>query len=111
VSWAAATDPTIKAAYYAAAQQAVMMTEFAFPFSFCGSFAGIAAIAAVMRKRWKWTGWFGLVMGVLCSVSSALFLIPATSFMGFFVQFGIFFLFIFATATGIRLFRLGMKNT
>ena len=108
VSWAAATDPTLKAAYFVAAQNMVMLTEFAFPYSFAGSFAGLAIISAVMRKGWKWIGWFGLVMNVFFCLSSVLFMIPATSFMGAFIPLGVFFLFIFGVAAGIRLFMLGM---
>jgi len=110
VSWAAATDASLKAAYFVAAQQAVMLTEFAFPYSFAGSFAGIAIIAAVMRKGWRWIGWFGLIGGAFFSVSSALFMIPATSFMGAFIPLGVFFLFIFAVAAGIRLTILGVRT-
>ncbi|HYB04854.1 MAG TPA: hypothetical protein VED17_10345, partial [Nitrososphaerales archaeon] len=76
-SWAAATDPILKAAYFVSAQNMVMLTEFAFPYSFAGSFAGLAIISAVMRKRWKWIGWFGLVLSAFFSVSSVLFMIPA----------------------------------
>jgi len=110
-SWAAATDPTLKAAYFVAAQNMVMLTEFAFPYSFAGSFAGLAIIAAVMRKKWKWIGWFGLVLCAFFSLSSVLFMIPATSFMGSFIPLGIFWLFIFSVAAGIRLFKLGVGTS
>ncbi len=110
VSWSTATDPALKAAYFVAAQQAVMLTEFAFPYSFCGSFAGISVISAVMRKQWKWIGWFGMIFFAFFSTASALFMIPATSFMGAFIPLAVFALFIFALAAGVRLFRLGMRS-
>jgi hypothetical protein len=109
-SWAAATDPALKAAYFVAAQNMVMLTEFAFPYSFAGSFAGLAVIAAVMRKKWKWIGRSGVVLFAFFSLSSVLYMIPATSFMGAFIPLGIFWLFIFGVAAGIRLFRLGMST-
>jgi len=109
VSWAAATDPALKAAYFVAAQNMVMLTEFAFPYSFVGSFTGLAIIAAVMRKKWKWIGGSGLILCSFFALSSVLFLIPATVFMGTFIPIGIFWLFIFSVAAGFRLFRLGMK--
>ena len=111
VSWAAATDPALKAAYFVSAQNMIMLTEFAFPYSFAGSFAGLAIIAAVMRKKWKWIGWSGLVLCAFFSLSSVLYMIPATSFMGAFIPLGIFWLFIFSVAAGIRLFRLGMGTS
>jgi hypothetical protein len=110
VSWAAATDPSLKAAYFVAAQNMVMLTEFAFPYSFAGSFAGLAVISAVIRKGWKWLGRVGVVLFMFFCLSSVLFMLPGTTFMGAFIPLGIFWLFIFGVAAGFRLFRLGMKK-
>ncbi len=108
-SWATATDSALKAAYFVAAQNMVMFTEFAFPYSFAGSFTGLAIISVVIRKQWKWIGWSGLILCTFFALSSILFFFPATSFMGSFIPIGIFWLFIFSVAAGFRLFRLGMK--
>jgi len=110
-SWATATDSALKAAYFVAAQNMAMLTEFAFPYSFAGSFTGLAIISAVIRKEWKWIGWSGLIMCAFFAISSILFLFPTTGFMGTFIPIGIFWLFIFSVAAGFRLFRLGMKAT
>ena len=110
VSWAAATDPALKAAYFVAAQNMVMLTEFAFPYSFAGSFAGLTIISAVIRKGWKWIGWSSLVLCAFFCLSSILFMLPGTTFMGSFIPLGIFWLFIFGVAAGFRLLRLGMKT-
>ena len=110
VSWAAATDPTLKAAYFVAAQNMVMLTEFAFPYSFAGSFAGLAVISAVMRRGWKWLGWVGVVLFTFFCLSSILFMLPGTTFMGAFIPLGIFWLFAFGVVAGFRLLRLGMET-
>ena len=108
-SWATATDSTLKAAYFVAAQNMVMLTEFAFPYSFAGSFTGLAIISVVIRKKWKWIGWTSLILCAFFAISSIMFLFPATGFMGAFIPIGIFWLFIFSSAAGFRLFRLGMR--
>jgi hypothetical protein len=75
VSYATATDPVLKAAYYVAAQHAVLQTEFAWPYSYFTGFAGWLIISAVMRRSFafgKWVGGFGVIASALFLVDMGL---------------------------------------
>jgi len=112
VSWNAVTDPVLKAAYYVAANHAVLQTEFAWPYSYFAGFAGWIIISAVMRKSsafGKWLGTFGLVASSLFVIDMALvYIVPGVA-GGFILPLQWVFV-VFWILAGVRLFSLGRKK-
>jgi hypothetical protein len=111
VTWAATTDPVLKAAYLAAATHAVLQTEFAWPYSYFLGFAGWIVITAVMRKSvfGKWIGWFGLVASTLFVLDMAsVYVVPGVA-AGLILPLQWAFVAFYMIA-GVRLFNLGRKQ-
>jgi hypothetical protein len=112
VSWASATDPTMKAAYYVAANQAVLQTEFAWTYSYFTGFAAWLIIALVMRKSFfgKWIGGLGAIVSALFVVDMAsVYAVPAIA-GNFILPLQLAFVVFYVTA-GRRLFRQGTRQS
>jgi len=109
---AATADPVLKAAYFVAANHAVLQTEFAWPYSYLAGFAGWILISAVMRESsafGKWLGTFGLVASCLFVIDMALvYMIPGVA-GGFVLPLQWVFV-VFWIIAGVRLFSLGRKK-
>ena len=116
-SWAAATDPMLKAAYYVAANHAVLQTEFAWTYSYFAGFAAWLIISLVMRKSafGKWIGGIGAVVSALFVVDMALVVSAYTrgvsSLAGSLILPLQLAFVVFFVAAGSRLFTLGKRES
>ena len=112
VSYAAATDPVMKAAYLVAATHAVLQTEFAWPYSYFTGWAGWLIISAVMRKSFfgKWLGTYGVVVSALfMAVMGSVYIAPGVA-SAFVLPLEFAFVAFYAAA-GVRLLKFGRKQT
>ena len=112
VTWAATTDPALKAAYFVAANQAVLQTEFAWTYSYLAGFAAWLIIALVMRKSFfgKWIGGLGVILCALFVLDMvSVYILPGIA-GNLILPLQLAFVVFFVTA-GRRLYSQGSKQS